>query len=243
MSDPLPPARRTGGPPRRTLVGPFTGRQVLALVVTLVAVAGVLAVVTAPVATVDPARNVAVGASFVPFSQAVEGLRIGNVAPELAAADGSQQLLDLSGRPIRLADLRGRPVWINFFASWCPPCQSETPTIERVFETHRAQGLAVIGVSVQETSPDDVRAYAATYGLQYTIGFDGTSAVYKAFHVFGLPTQLFLDRNGIVRAVVNGPLTQLQAEQILAPLLEPAATAPVTGTSGSPASPSASAHP
>ena len=208
--------------PRRTVVGPFTARQLLAVGLSVAVVAAALALVTAPIGSGSPTPTIAVGASFVPFGEAVEGLQVGNAAPELAGTDGSGPLLDLSGTPIRLADLRGRPVWINFFASWCPPCQAETPTIERVFETHRAQGLAVIGVSVQETSPDDVRAYARTYGLEYTIGFDGTSAVYKAFHVFGLPTQLFLDRNGIVRAVVNGPLTQLQAEQILAPLLEPA---------------------
>jgi hypothetical protein len=77
----------------------------------------------------------------------------------------------------------------------------------------------LVAVSVQETAADDVRAYAQTYQLPYTIGFDGTSAVFKAWQGFGLPTHYFLDGNGIIRTTHYGPLSALQAEQILAPLL------------------------
>lgn len=113
-------------------------------------------------------------------------------------------LADLDGDPIRLSDLRGRPVWINFWASWCPPCQEETPILREVFETHREQGLAVVAISVQEASVEDVRAYAETYELDYTIGFDATSAIFKTYQAYALPTQIFLDADGVVRAVVIG---------------------------------------
>jgi cytochrome c biogenesis protein CcmG/thiol:disulfide interchange protein DsbE len=208
---------------RPGLIGPFSGRQLAAILLVLVVSAGLLLLLTAPVASPSAALPARPGASFVPFASAEAGLRVGAPAPELAGDNGGAavSLTDLDGRPVRLADLRGRPVWLNFFASWCPPCQEETPTLERVYETHQSQGLAVVGVSVQESSADDVRAYAQTYGLQYPIGFDATSAVYHAYHVFGLPTQVFIDRDGIVRAVVNGPLSQVEAERILAPLLEP----------------------
>jgi cytochrome c biogenesis protein CcmG/thiol:disulfide interchange protein DsbE len=210
---------RTSRPPG--LIGPFTGRQLVAAVAVVAVAALGLTVITTPIASPPAGAQPAAGASFVPFAQPQEGLRVGDAAPELVGQGGGIQLADLDGHPIRLAELRGRPVWLNFFASWCPPCQQETPTLERIYETHRAQGLAIVGISVQETSVDDVRAYAATYGLAYTIGFDATSAIYHAYHVYGLPTQVFVDRNGVVRAVVNGPLSELQGEQILAPLLEP----------------------
>jgi cytochrome c biogenesis protein CcmG, thiol:disulfide interchange protein DsbE len=201
-------------------VGPFTARQLLAagLVVALVAVG--LKAITTPLGTGAPSMP-APGSSFVAFAPAQQGLQPGDRAPELAGTANGQhvQLTDLQGRPIVLSSLLGHPVWINFFATWCPPCQSETPTIEEVYETHRPQGLVVIGVSVQESSVADVLAYAKTYGLQYTIGFDGTSAVYRAYHVYGLPTQVFIDRQGLVRQVWNGPLSLSQAEQMLAPLL------------------------
>jgi cytochrome c biogenesis protein CcmG/thiol:disulfide interchange protein DsbE len=214
-----PPDQRNARPPG--LIGPFTGRQ-LAAALAVVAVAALgLTVVTTPMGSAPPGALPAAGSSFVPFAPPQEGLRVGDLAPDLAGQGSGAQLADLDGNPIRLAALRGRPVWLNFFASWCPPCQQETPTLERVYETHRAQGLALIGISVQETAVEDVRAYAGTYGLTYPIGFDATSAVYHAYHVYGLPTQVFLDRQGVVRAVVNGPLSELQAEQILAPLLEP----------------------
>jgi peroxiredoxin len=128
-------------------------------------------------------------------------------------------LVDLDGSPIRLADLRGHPVWINFWATWCPPCQEETPVLQRVFETHEAEGLVVLAISVQESSPEDVRRYVETYGLTYRVGFDATSAVFKTYRAYGLPTQLFLDRDGIIRVVHKGPLTRLDAERILAPII------------------------
>jgi len=202
-------------------VGPFTGRQLLVAAAVVVAFAVGLKALTTPLGSTVAPVPVA-GTSFVPFAPAQLGLQPGDRAPELAGTINGQrvQLTDLDGRPILLSNLLGHPIWINFFASWCPPCQSETPTIEEVYETHRAQGLVVIGVSVQESSAADVKAYARTYGLQYTIGFDGTSAVYRAYHVYGLPTQVFVDRQGLVRQVWNGPLTLPQAEQLLAPLLE-----------------------
>ena len=64
-----------------------------------------------------------------------------------------------------------------------------------------------------------MRAYVQRYGLGYTVGFDATSAVFHAYRAFGLPTQFFLDRNGVIRQVVLGPVTRDQVEQILAPLL------------------------
>jgi thiol-disulfide isomerase/thioredoxin len=147
-------------------------------------------------------------------------------------------LVDLQGHPITLAQFAGHPVWIDFFATWCPPCQQETPTLEAVYREHQAEGLILLAISVQETSPADVQAYAAQYGLTYPIGFDATSAVFKAYQAFGLPTQVFIDRDGIVRSVVRGPLDQSAAEQQLAPILSggaPSATA-THGPSG-PAAP------
>jgi cytochrome c biogenesis protein CcmG/thiol:disulfide interchange protein DsbE len=128
-------------------------------------------------------------------------------------------LVDLSGHPIRLAALRGRPVWINFWATWCPPCQEETPVLESLYRANRADGLALIAISVQETSPADVAAYAQTYGLTYTIGFDATSAIFKAYQAYGLPTQIFIDRSGLVQSVYRGPVTEALGEQLLKPIL------------------------
>lgn len=216
-------------------VGPFSVRQLATVLAVVVAAGLLLAVVTTPIGA--PRPTVRPGSSQFLIAAPTEGLRVGDVAPELSGAvDGKPvELRDLDGNVVRLADLRGRPVWINFWATWCPPCQEETPVLRDVFDTHRAEGLVVLGISVQETSPDDVRRYAATYGLGYRIGFDATSAIFKTFRIFGLPTHLFLDRDGVIRQAVNGPITRLDAERILAPIL-------AGGGSGAPSSaPAASA--
>ncbi len=136
-------------------------------------------------------------------------------------------LVDLDGNPVRLADLRGRPVWINFWASWCPPCQAETPTIRDIAAAYAPQGLEVIGISVQEATEDDVRAYAEKYGLGYTIAADLAGDVFRRYRVFGLPTHYFLDENGVIRSIVNGPVTPASATSNLALLgLVPQAAAP-----------------
>jgi peroxiredoxin len=133
-----------------------------------------------------------------------QGLRPGDVAPEFSVPleDGSTyQLTDLDGRPIRLADLRGKAVWVNFWASWCPPCQQETPIIRDLAERYRSAGLVVVAIAVQETEPADIRAYAERYDLTYTIGFDASGHIYREYKVFGLPTQVFIRPDGVIASV------------------------------------------
>jgi peroxiredoxin len=207
-------------PARRGLIGPFTGRQLATVLAVVVLVGLALVLLTRPLGA-DPTPSFRPGESFYPIADPVEGLQAGQRAPELEGQVDGQPvaLADLDGKPIRLADLRGRPVWLNFWASWCPPCQQETPVLRGMHERYAGQGLALVAISVQETSIEDVRAYAETYGLDYTIGFDATSAVFKTYRAYGLPTQVFIDREGIIRAVWKGPLTEAQAEAFIEPLI------------------------
>ena len=144
--------------------------------------------------------------------------------------DGSTyQLTDLDGKPIRLADLRGKAVWVNFWTTWCPPCQSEVPILRDMSERYRDRGLELVAISVQETSPADVAAYAARYGLGYTIGFDGSGKIFHAYKGFGLPTQVFIDENGVIASIVGAPLDEAgAAAQIEAILPRGGGTVPVT---------------
>ncbi len=163
-------------PERHGVVGPFSGRQLVAAFASIVVAVVVLVAITTPLngggdgpGTVDPRAT-----SYLIGSAPPEGLRIGATAPEFTVplGDGSTyQLADLHGNPIRLADLRGKAVWINFWTTWCPPCQSEVPILRDVSARYRDRGLELIAISVQETSPADVQAYADRYQLGYTIGF------------------------------------------------------------------------
>jgi peroxiredoxin len=206
----------------RRVVGPFTLRHLVAVAGTLVVAAVLLTALTTPIRPGTDSFP-SPGSSFYVTGAPTDDLAPGARAPELAGTDsngGTVPLVDLSGEPVRLEDYHGRVLWINFFATWCPPCQTETPILRDAYDEYRDEGLELLAISVQESSPDDVRRYADTYELEYAIGFDATSAVFKAYRAFGLPTQVFIDRGGIVRAVHRGPLTSAQVEGILAPLLE-----------------------
>jgi peroxiredoxin len=196
----------THRPERHGLVGPFSGRQLLAAFGAVVVAIVVLVAITTPLgntatgpATVNPRVT-----QYIIDAAPQEGLRAGDLAPEFEVPldDGSTyQLTDLDGVPIRLADLRGKAVWINFWASWCPPCQQETPIIRDLAERYRAAGLVVVAIAVQETSPADIRAYAERYDLGYTIGFDASGHIFRRYRVFGLPTQFFIRPDGVIDSI------------------------------------------
>ncbi|HEY3335202.1 MAG TPA: TlpA disulfide reductase family protein [Candidatus Limnocylindrales bacterium] len=216
MSDAIESPLRTEPPkPRRTLIGPFTARQLGSALAVVVVAAVVLALVTRPIAAGPGAGATALPAA-TPFlvGPAVEGLRPGNEAPELAVThdDGSTfQLTDLVGNPVRLQDLRGKLVWLNFWASWCPPCQGETPVLRDMDETYGDRGLAIVGIAVQETTVNDVSAYATRYELAYRIAFDTSADIFRLYRVYALPTQFFIAPDGKIIEVVNGPLSHQDA--------------------------------
>ena len=221
-------------PPRRRGVGPFSLRQVTLAIGLVSVVAIVLTLATVPLGSIGPGLPVPNPGAFLLHS-AEPGLRPGDLAPEFSGTreDGTAfQLLDLDGKPIRLADLRGKAVWLNYWTSWCPPCQSETPILRKMDQTYRDRGLVLIGIQVQQTV-DDGQIYVAKYGLGYRIGADVAGDILRTYKVFALPTQFFIDVNGVIRQVVNGPLDETSAAALVESILPPG-TAPGSSPSSSP---------
>ncbi|MGH2464489.1 MAG: TlpA family protein disulfide reductase [Candidatus Limnocylindrales bacterium] len=242
-----------GGPPRpsfehrpdkRGLIGPFSGRQLGSVALVIVIAGIILVAITTPLGSTDVSAQVNPRATAYLLGPPTVGLRPGSLAPELAGvrADGTAwQQLDVTGRPVRLAAHRGHGVWINFWASWCAPCQAETPTLRAIDQQYRSQGLDVIGISVKETTAVDVGAYARSYNLTYTIAADLTGDVFNLYGVYALPTHVFINPDGIITAVVNGPLTVAQATTYVKAILPgvPALSGTPTGPVPSPGQPSA----
>jgi thiol-disulfide isomerase/thioredoxin len=153
-------------------------------------------------------------------------------APPFGVAEGmigpDFTMLDLEGRPVRLRDLRGAPVLLNFWASWCPPCVAELPLLDRaardlegeahvlllnVGEPHGtvAPFLAELGIAdatVLRDAREDERPVPD--------GVVPSRAVAQVYRTFGLPTSLLLDRHGIVAARVSGPVDELGLRALLA---------------------------
>jgi cytochrome c biogenesis protein CcmG, thiol:disulfide interchange protein DsbE len=224
----------THRPPRRGLIGPFGGRQLLAGAMVILVAAVLLVVVTTPLGTVRPTGPGDPAATpFVLGAAPANGLRAGDIPPELTITGPNGQpaaLTDLNGNPVQLADLRGKVVWINFWASWCPPCQSETPVLRDIADLYRDRGLVVVGISVQESSPANVAAYAAKYQLGYTIAADSTGAVFRSYRLYALPTQFFVGPEGAIRAIGLGPMTMATARAQIDAILGPAAGGSPSGS-------------
>lgn len=208
--------------PRRRGVGPFSLRQVTIAIVAMMGAAIIGTLATRPLGSLPAGLPKPEPSAFL-IGSPVPGLRPGDLAPELEGdtANGHVQLKDLDGKPVRLVDLRGKVVWINFWASWCPPCQYETPTIRSLDQRYRDRGLVIVAIQVQQTV-EDGKAYAERYDLKYTIGADVSGAIFHAYKVFALPTQFFIDTSGVVRQVINGPLDETRAGQVIESLLPPA---------------------
>ncbi len=113
-------------------------------------------------------------------------------------------LPDLDGQPVSLSDYRGRPVLLNFWASWCEPCKIEFPLFQAARQQHAADGLEILGI-VHDDSAQAAAAFVEEEGSQWPALLDADDAVWTAYAGLGLPTTFFIDRAGIVRAISFGP--------------------------------------
>jgi thiol-disulfide isomerase/thioredoxin len=126
------------------------------------------------------------------------GHRMNPVSPPLSAPDFS--LPDMDGEAHTLSEFRGKVVMLNFWATWCPPCRREMPSMQRLYEKYRDRGLEVVAVN-QFEDPDLVFEFTGRLSLEPTfpILFDRESRVSEQFRVKGLPTTYLLDREGKIR--------------------------------------------
>jgi cytochrome c biogenesis protein CcmG, thiol:disulfide interchange protein DsbE len=105
------------------------------------------------------------------------------------------QHLDGSKGTLSLADLKGKPVIVNFWASWCIPCEDEAPALQKTYERYKDQGLVVVGVDAQDFRADAKR-FAKRYGITYPIVYDGKGSTLGKWGVTGFPETFFVDRSG-----------------------------------------------
>jgi len=110
---------------------------------------------------------------------------------------------DLGGKERALADYRGKVVLLNFWATWCPPCRREMPSMERLRVKMQGRPLEIIALDSAEPI-EDVKGFLATMKLEFTILLDPDGAITKRWKVFGLPTTFLLDRQGRIRYVLSG---------------------------------------
>lgn len=131
-------------------------------------------------------------------------------------------LRSLDGEPVRLSDLQGSPVVVNFWATWCPTCRAETPDLIAMHEAHHQDGLVLLGVNLREAGPP-VQGFVEDFGVPYPVLMDRDGEVAATWRIGGpnngVPSTYFIDSRGVVRLVVFGFLTEDQMAEGLALIL------------------------
>lgn len=133
------------------------------------------------------------------------------VSSEIGRAAPDFLLQTPDGGELRLSDLRGKPVLVNFWASWCAPCREEMPEIVAAYNDRRDDGLVVVAINLQEND-EQVREFVRDFGMEFPVVIDRSGQVGDSWRiggpVEGIPASYFLDENGIVRERALGPLTR-----------------------------------
>jgi peroxiredoxin len=126
-------------------------------------------------------------------------LRAGAIAPDFS-------LPVAGGAEISLASLRGRVVFVNFWATWCAPCREEAPSLERLYRALQGEDFKILGISIDASADDAaVQAFAREFELSFPIPRDTDKRVYGAYRVSGVPETFLVDREGRVLERFVGP--------------------------------------
>lgn len=131
-----------------------------------------------------------------------ERLKVGDPAPDFLLAQ-------LGGDPVQLSKLRGKTVFINFWATWCAPCKDEMPIIQQFYQQHRNDNVVVLAVNVKDNA-DSAKGYFKDNGLSMPVLLDYTGNVPGGYRVTGYPESYFVDKNGKIGQFHIGPFTTAQ---------------------------------
>jgi cytochrome c biogenesis protein CcmG/thiol:disulfide interchange protein DsbE len=133
--------------------------------------------------------------------------------PGTPAPDFTLSLYDeyQAGLPetIKLSDLRGKVVVMNFWASWCVECRKEADALEAIHQKYKDRGVVMLGVDYLDTEPPAL-AYLQEFGITYANGLDVQQRIAKSYRITGVPETFFIDEAGIVREVLIQPLSEAQ---------------------------------
>lgn len=185
------------------------GKRIVSLIAVVVVIGGILwwsNSKTAP-AGVSPVGGLVIASTEATNTDPVPG----KAAPDftLTFEDGSE---------VHLSDMRGQPVLINFWATWCGPCRAEMPEIVRVANQYKEDGLVVLAMNVQE-GPEAIEPFAKAFNMEMPIGLDTRGRVVDAYKVRAMPSTFFVNKEGVIEVRWEGLLTGSMLDEHLAKVL------------------------
>ncbi len=144
-------------------------------------------------------------------------------AKAIVALEGKQapdfRLELYDGGTLTLSELRGTPVVVNFWASWCPSCRDEAPGVEKVWREYKDRGVLFVGISVKDKE-EDARAFLKEFNISYPNGPDTTNRISVNYGLTGVPESTFINREGIAVHNHIGPMTLKQLRSYVEEILQ-----------------------
>ena len=126
--------------------------------------------------------------------------KVGESAPDIA-------FTTLEGRPMKLSELRGQVVLLNFWATTCPPCRAEMPALQSVYAQVKDQGGVVVAIDQRE-APETVQRFVDEFQLTFPVSIDSTGGIFARYGVQFIPTTFVVDKQGVVRFMKVGEMDQ-----------------------------------
>lgn len=148
-----------------------------------------------------PAANLG---NVVEFPDGSEQLAEGEMAPDF-------ELRTLAGETIRLSDLKGRKVMLNFWASWCAPCRTEMPHMQDYYEEHAEEAnveILAVNMTDKDHGMEKIESFADNFGLTFPLPLDETGEVGNAYEVLAIPTTFMIDTEGRLQTMYRGPMNE-----------------------------------
>nr|WP_309862434.1 redoxin domain-containing protein [Bacillus sp. SLBN-46] len=138
------------------------------------------------------------------------GLQEGNKAPNFS-------LKTLDGQEVKLSDMVGKKVILNFWATWCPPCKAEMPHMQEFYEEQKNNQVTILAVNLttSEKSSDNIGAFVKDYGLTFPIVLDSEGQVGQTYQAVTIPTSYIIDTKGVIRKKIVGPMDKEMMTELL----------------------------
>lgn len=150
-------------------------------------------------------------AVYSSFKKDSSTIAVGETAPNFS-------LQQLDGKEVKLADLRGKGVVLNFWGSWCVPCKTEMPELEKQSQAFTSKGVVFTGVNIGE-SPITVKQFVDQVGVTFPIWLDQQREITRLYNIGPIPTTFFIDKDGVVKDVVIGQMNAAIIQEKVAKIL------------------------
>ncbi len=122
------------------------------------------------------------------------------------------ELPALRGDYVKLSDYRGKVVFLNIWATWCPPCREEMPSMESLYQRLKGRGFEMLAVSIDREGEKAVSPFAAKYGLTFPVLLDPDGKTYRLYGLTGVPESFIIDKSGVVIYKIIGPQNWMEKE-------------------------------